>query len=341
MKAIAYMQYGSPDVLTFQETEKPTPKENEVLVKVHAAAINKGNLVILEGKPYLARLMAGGLFRPKRNILGNDIAGQVVAVGKNVQQFQPGDAVFGESGFGGFAEYVCAPETTLVLKPANITFAQAAAVPLAAVTALRGIRAKNGLQPGQKVLINGASGGVGTFAILIAKAVGAEVTAVCSTGKIEMVRAIGADHAIDYTKEDSTKNGQKYDLIIGVNGYRSLSDYKRALTSDGTYVCTGGEMAQVFQSMLLGPFISKVSSQKIINIGVVKSSPEELAFIRELLETGKIVPVIDRCYPLNEVPTAFRYLEKEHAKGKIVITVADNMNINNRRVENESKQLTY
>jgi len=326
MKAIVYYEYGSPDVLKLEEVEKPSPKDNEVLVKVHAVALNIGDWYMLNGKPFMVRLMTGGLSKPKHKILGNDIAGRVEAVGRNVKQFQPGDDVFGdisEDGSGGFAEYVCARESALVLKPANLSFEEAAAVPMAAVTALQGLRDIGKIQPGHKALINGASGGVGTFAVQIAKSFGAEVTAVCSTRKLDMVRSIGADHVIDYTQEDFTQNGQRYDLIIAANGYHSLSDYKRALSPKGIYVCTGGSMAQIFASMLLGPWMSRNGSQKMGNLSS-KPNQKDLAFMKELLEAGKVVPVIDRCYPLSEAAEALRYLGEGHAKGKVVITVAHN-----------------
>ena len=227
------------------------------------------------------------------------------------------------SGWGAFAEYVCARENALALKPANLSFEEAAAVPMAAVTALQGLRDKGQIQPGQKVLINGASGGVGTFAVQIAKSFGAEVTAVCSTRNLDMVRSIGADHVIDYTQEDFTQNGQQYDLILAANGYRSISDYKRALSPKGIYVMTGGSMAQLLEAMLQGPWISMTGSQKMGNM-LAKPNQKDLAFMKELLEAGKVKPVIDRCYPLSEVPEALRYLEEGHAQGKVVITVAQN-----------------
>ena len=326
MKAIVYHKYGLPDVLEIQEVEKPTTKDNEVLIRVHAASVNYAGWGFLRGKPFLIRLMAGGLLKPKNKILGADIAGQVEAVGRNIKQFQPGDAVFGdisECGWGGFAEYVCASEDALVLKPANISFEEAAAVPMAAVTALQGIRDKGKIQSGQKVLINGASGGVGTFAVQIAKSFSAEVTAVCSTMHLDMARSIGADQVIDYTQENFTQNGQRYDLIIAANGYHSISDYKRALSPEGIYVCTGGSMAQIFQSMLLGPWMSMTGSKKMGNLAA-KSNKKDLVFMKELLETGEVVPVIDRCYTLGEGSEALRYLGEGHAKGKVVITVEHN-----------------
>jgi len=323
MKAIVYHKYGSPDVLELEEIQKPTPRDDEVLIKVHAASANAADWHILRGKPFLVRLMGIGLLKPKNKILGADIAGRIEAVGRNVKQFQPGDEVFGDisdCGWGGFAEYVCVSEDALVLKPASMTFEEATAVPLAAVTALQGLRDKGQIQPGQKVLINGASGGVGTFAVQIAKSFGAEVTGVCSTSKLDMVRSIGADQVIDYTQEDFTKNGQRYDLILAANGYHSIWDYKRALRPKGIYVAAGGSMAQIFQAMLLGPWISMTGSKKMGNF-ITKPNKKDLVFIKELLEAGKVVPVIDRRYPLSEVAEALRYLEEGHARGKVVITM--------------------
>jgi NADPH:quinone reductase-like Zn-dependent oxidoreductase len=314
MKAIVYTQYGSPDVLELKEVEKPAPKDDQVLIKVLAIAANAGDLHLLRADPFLVRLMAG-LLKPKYNILGTDVAGRVEAVGGNVKQFKVGDEVFGNVspyGWGGFAEYVCAHEDAFVLKPSRLTFEEAAAVPMAATTALQGLRDHGKIQPGQKVLINGASGGVGMFAVQIAKSFGAEVTAVCSTRNLDIARSIGADHVIDYTQEDFTKSEQRYDLILAANGYHPISDYKRALTPKGIYVMTGGSGAQTFQAMIrLGPWVAKPNHQ-------------DLVFLKELLEAGKIKPVIDRSYPLSQVPDALRYLEEGHAKGKIVITVADN-----------------
>ncbi|MEJ7631884.1 MAG: NAD(P)-dependent alcohol dehydrogenase [Rubrobacteraceae bacterium] len=323
MKAIVSTKYGSPDILNFEEVRNPTPKDDEVLVEVHAASTNAADWHTLRADPFLVRLMGFGLLKPKNKILGADIAGRVEAVGRNVTQFQPGDEVFGDlsgCGFGGFAEYVCASEDALALKPANISFKEAAAVPLAAVTALQGLRDKGHIQPGQKVLINGASGGVGTFAVQIAKSFGAEVTGVCSTSKMDMVRSIGADHVIDYTQEDFTKNGQQYDLILAANGYHPISDYKRALSPNGTYVMTGGSGAQMFQAVTLGPIMSMTGSKKMGN-SMAKPNKEDLVFMKELLEDGKITLVIDRTYSLSETPEAIRYLEEGHATGKVVITV--------------------
>jgi len=321
MKAIVYAQYGSPDVLQLREVARPAPKEDEVLIRVHAASVNAADWHYLRGAPFLFRLETG-FPKPKNTFLGADVAGRVEAVGRNVTQFQPGDEVFGdlsESGRGTFAEYVCASENALALKPANISFEEAAAVPMAAVVALQGLRAGK-IQRGQKVLVNGASGGVGTFAVQIAKAFGAEVTAVCSTMKLDLVRSIGADHVIDYTQEDFTRNRQQYDLILAVNGYRSISDYKRALSPTGTYVMSGGDTAQMMEAMFLGLWMSRKGSRKMGNLAA-KPSQKDLIFVKELLETGKLVPFIDRCYPLSEVADALRYLEEGHAQGKIVITV--------------------
>jgi NADPH:quinone reductase-like Zn-dependent oxidoreductase len=249
MKAIVYTKYGPPDVLQLQELEKPTPRENEVLVKIHAASVNALDWHMLTADIFLVRFMGGGLFAPKKNRLGADMAGRVEAVGSNVSQFRPGDAVFGDVepfGSGAFGEYVAVPEKGLVLKPANLSFEEAAALPVAALTALQGLRDVGQIQPGQKVLINGASGGVGTFAVQIAKAFGAEVTAVCSTRNLGQARALGADHVIDYTKEDFTQNGQQYDLILAANGYHPLSAYKRSLAPKGIYVMAGGKTRQMF-----------------------------------------------------------------------------------------------
>ncbi len=324
MKAIICPKYGSPDVLQLREVVKPVPQEDEVLIQIHAASLNSRDLRMLRANPFFMRLMPGGLFRPKNKILGADVAGRVEAIGSNVKQFKPGDEVFGylpsATGRGTFAEFVCAKENLITLKPANLTFEQAAAVPLAAMTALQGLRDKGNIQPGQKVLINGASGGVGTFAVQIAKAFGAEVTAVCSTRNLEMVRSLGADHVIDYKVEDFTQNGQQYDLILAVNGYHPISDYLRALKPEGTYVVAGGSMAQLFQAASNRKRISKTGGQKIYVLSLVQSQ-KDLIFIKELLESGKIMPVIDGCYPLSKTSEAFWYFEKAHPRGKVVISV--------------------
>ncbi|WKJ90773.1 NAD(P)-dependent alcohol dehydrogenase [Methylomonas montana] len=321
MKAIVFETYGSTEVLRMRDVEKPLPKDNEVLVRVHAASVNAADWRMLRADPFLVRFYAGLLKPTKFQTLGADIAGRVEAVGKNVHQFQPGDEVFGDvfaSGFGGFAEYKCARESELVLKPANISFEEAAAVPLAALTALHGLRDKGRIQAGQKVLINGASGGVGTFAVQLAKYFGAEVTAVCSTGKIDLALSLGADHVIDYTQEDFTRSRRQYDLILAVNGNRSIFDYRGALTPSGAYVMAGGSTGQLFQALLLGPWISLIGKQKM---GALTSTPnqKDLLFMKALLESGKIKPIIDRHYPLSEVSKAIRYVEEGHAKGKVAI----------------------
>ncbi len=320
MQAMVYTEYGPPHVLQLKEVEKPVPKEDELLIKVHAASVNSWDWDLLRGKPFLVRL--DGLRKPKYKILGCDVAGRVEAVGSNVTQFQPGDAVFGDlSGcsWGAFAEYVCATENALTLKPAGMTFAQAAAIPQAAVLALQGLRNKRAIQPGQKVLINGAGGGVGTFAVQLAKAFGAQVTAVDSTQKLEMLGTLGADHVIDYTQADFTQNGQRYDLILDVVAKRSIFDTKRALTPDGIFVMVGGATAAIFQVATLGTWFSMTGSQKL---GILMHQPnKDLAFVKDLFAASKVVPVIDRCYSLFEVPQALQYLGEGHARGKVVITV--------------------
>ena len=320
MQAIIYKEYGSPDVLQLTELEKPTPGDQEVLVKIYAASANAADWHLMRAEPFLARL-ENGLLKPKNSRLGADIAGRVEVVGRNVTQFQAGDEVFGcmpLNELGGFAEYVCAKEDVLALKPARLTFEQAAAVPLAAFTALQGLRDKGKIQPGQKVLINGASGGVGSFAVQIAKSFGTEVTGVCSTRNLEMVRSIGADHVIDYTKEDFTRNGKRFDLIFDAVGNRSVSDYQRALSPNGICAVAGfTSLSRLFQVMFLG-------GKKVGLMETAKGNKKDLLIIKELLEAGKVAPVIDRCYPLSEVPEAIRYLEEGHAQGKVVITVAHN-----------------
>ncbi len=319
MKAFVYTRYGSPDVLHLQEVEKPAPKDDEVLIKVQAVSINAYDWHFLSADIFLIR-MVGGFLRPKNPILGADIAGQVEAVGGKVKQFRPGDQVFGDIGGGGLAEYVCAREDLLVLKPASMTFDEAAAVPMAALTALQGLRDEGQIQPGHKVLINGASGGVGTFAVQIAKTLGAEVTAVCSTQNLDTARSIGADYVVDYTREDFTKSGQQYDLILAANGYHPISAYKRALTPQGTYVMAGGKFAQLFEALLMGRWMSKAGGQKMGPLSA-KIKQSDLVAIKEFLEAGKIRPVIDRRYPFSAVPEAFRYFGEGHARGKVVIMV--------------------
>lgn len=321
MKAIVYHKYGSPDVLALNEVEKPVPKEHEVLVKVQAAAANPLDWHRMRGEPFLVRL-SGGLRKPKNPRLGADIAGRVEAVGSSVAEFQPGDEVFGEVSAGGFAEYVAAPEKLLALKPPNLTFEEAAAVPVVAFTALQGLRDTGQIQAGQTVLVNGASGGVGTFAVQLAKHCGTEVTGVCSTRNLEMVRSIGADHVIDYTQEDFTKNEGRYDLIYDAVGNRSVSDLKRALSPEGRCVIVGFKsLWRLFEQMLLGAWVSRTAPKEIGSMGIAVPNKKDLVFIKELLEAGKVTPVIDRRYLLSETAEAIRYLEKGHARGKVIIEV--------------------
>jgi NADPH:quinone reductase-like Zn-dependent oxidoreductase len=322
MKAIVRTEYGLPDVLTLEEIQKPTPGDDELLVEVHAASVTYSTVMLIKGEPFVGRLIGLGLFKPKIKIPGADIAGRVEAVGRNVTQFRPGDEVFGDlsdAGRGGYAEYVCGPATAFTLKPANISFAEAAAVPEAALVALQSLRDHGQIQSGQKVLIYGASGGIGTFAVQLAKQFGADVTGVCSTRNVEMVRSLGADHVIDYTKEDFTQNGVRYDLIVATAGYRSIFDYRRALSPEGIYVSTGGAMAQIFQAMLLGPLLSMTGGKKLGSM-LVKPN-KDLAFVKELIEAGHVKPVIDRRYPLSEAAEALRYYGEGHTRGKVVITV--------------------
>jgi len=322
MKAIVQDKYGSPDVLELREIDQPVVKDDDVLVRVHAASVNPADWHLLTGTPYVAR-MASGLRKPKVQIPGLDMAGRVEAVGGNVTQFRPGDEVFGQNA-SAYAEYVCVPEDGIAPKPANLTFEQAAAIPVAGITALQGLRDKGRLQPGQKVLIIGASGGVGTFAVQLAKAFGAEVTGVCSTRNVDMVRLIGADHVIDYTQEDFTRSGQRYDLIFQLAGTRSPSDCRRALTSKGTLLLSSGEssgrwigpLGRIIKAVLLSPFVS----QRLAPFEA-KRSKEDLQVLKQLIEAGKVMPVIDRTYSLSEVPEAIRYLEEGHARGKVVVTV--------------------
>ncbi len=324
MKAIVCTKYGSPDVLQLQEVAQPVPQADEVLIKIVAASINSRDWRFMRANPFFIRLVPGGFWQPQNKILGADVAGQVEAIGHNVRRVRPGDEVFGylpsATRRGTFAEYVCADETAITLKPANLSFEQAAAVPLAAMTALQGLRDNGNIQPGQRVLINGASGGVGTFAVQIAKAFRAEVTAVCSTRNLEMVRSLGADHVIDSKKEDFTQNGQRYDLILAVNGYHPISHYRRALQPEGTCVVVGGSLLQLIQAAGNKPGVSKTGGQKV-HVASLVQSQKDLIFVKELLESGKIRPVIDRCYPLNRTPEAFQYFEKVHPQGKVVIRV--------------------
>ena len=322
MKAIVYRCYGSPDVLAFEDVEKPTPADDEVLVKVHAASVNPLDWHYMRGSPYFMRL-GSGLGAPNDSSMGVDFAGTVEAVGRNVKRFKPGDEVFGGRS-GAFAEYVIVPEDrALVLKPANMTFEQSAAVPIAAITALQALRDKGKIEPGQKVLINGASGGVGTFAVQIAKSFGAEVTGVCSTRNVDMVRSIGADHVFDYTREDYTKSGQRYDLIIDMVGNHSLLANRRVLKPDGIFVIVGGPkgnwlgpVMSPIKALMLSPFVG----QEFVMI-LAQLRQDDLAILRDLMQAGKVTPVIDRRYRLSEVPAAIRYSEEGHAQGKIVVAL--------------------
>ncbi len=331
MKAIVQTKYGSPDVLRLLEIDKPTVEDNSVLVRVKAASVNAGDWHLMRGSPFLIRFIFGGLWKPKIKILGFDVAGTVEAVGKGVTRFQIGDDVFGdltECGFGAFAEYMCATEEALIQKPDGLTFEEAAVIPGAALAALQALCDIKQVQPGQKVLINGASGGVGSFAVQIAKAFGAEVSAVCSTAKMDRVKSLGADHVIDYTQTDPTQTEQPYDLIVDAAAYRSVFDYLPALKPEGAYVLVGGAIARLLQVMLLGPVISKMSdsSQERLRHRTVKcltSKPNQadLVTLSELINNGSIVPYIDQCYNLSEVPTAIRRLEQRQVFGKIAIRV--------------------
>ena len=322
MKAIVYERYGSPDVLNLEEIDRPSVPDDGVLVRVRAASVNPLDWHFMRGEPYLAR-MAFGMRKPKEKFLGVDLAGHVEAVGRNVTQFQAGDEVFG-TGHGAFAEYACTGEKTLVPKPAGLTFEQAAAVPVAAVTALQGLRDHGRIQPGQKVLINGASGGVGTFAVQIARSFGAEVTGICSTGNVEMVRSLGAARVIDYTQEDFTTGEERYDLVLDVAGSRKWSELKRVLNARATVVVAGGPSTNRWLgpvSHLVGMRVASVGGDhKVVNF-LASVNKEDLLVLRELLEAGKVTPVVDRTYSLTEAAEAVRYLEAGHARGKVVITV--------------------
>jgi NADPH:quinone reductase-like Zn-dependent oxidoreductase len=323
MKAIVQTDYGSTDQLRLAKVDRPTVPDNGVLLKVHAASVNSGDWRLMRGTPFPIRLMFGGILKPKIKTLGMDVAGRVEAIGQDVTQFRVGDEVFGDlsiCGYGAFAEYVCATEAVLVHKPANVSFEQAATVPVAALAALQALRDCGQLQPGQKVLINGAAGGVGSFAVQIAKVLGAEVTAVCSTKKLEMMSLIGIDHVIDYNQTDITKNEQQYDLILDVAAYRSVFDYLPILKPTGSYVLIGGSIARLFQVMLFGTWISRVGGRKVQCLAS-KPNQADLVILRDLLEAGKIMPFIDRCFNLSEVPTAINYLEQRQVLGKIAISI--------------------
>ena len=322
MKAIVRDKYGSPDVLRLEEVPTPTPADNEVLVQVHAAAINKGDWEILRGVPIWVRLVGFGLMKPKAQILGSNLAGRIEAVGRDVTQFEVGDEICGDiltHGLGAFAEYVCVPEdAAIVPKPANITFEEAASVPEAGLIALQAIRDRGQLKPGQKVLINGAGGGAGTYAIQLAKSIGAEVTGIDSSEKLELMRSLGADHVVDYTKEDFVKRGVKYDLILDVVGVRSIAIWKRTLANGGVYVSAGGSVAQIAKTLLLGALVSR-TTQKNIGVLGVSFNKEDLSTVIDLLASGKVAATIDCRYPLQDVPEAIQYLGAGHSKGKLVI----------------------
>ncbi|WP_214319569.1 NAD(P)-dependent alcohol dehydrogenase [Nonomuraea sediminis] len=328
MKAFVLRSYGSPEALDLTEIDKPVPREGEVLIRVRATSVQPYDWHLMRGEPYVARLMSGGpgLRRPKIAILGADVAGQVEAVGGNVTRFRPGDEVFAMSKQGGFAEYVCVPESELAPKPGNLSFEQAAAVPLAANTALIALRDQGRLRPGQGVLVNGASGGVGTFAVQIAKALGAEVTGVCGPRNVDLVRSIGADEVIDYTKQDFTRYGRRHDLLVDIAGSRPGSACRRALTSKGTHVIVGGPGSRWLQPV--GRISGKLAmslfvSQRVVMADVVRCTRnrQNLLALTELIEDGKVTPVIDRSYPFEEIPEAIRYQEEGHAAGKVVITI--------------------
>lgn len=322
MKAFVSSVYGPPEVLKLREVEKPSPGENDVLIRNCATSVNAYDWHMMQADPWFVRLMGGGFFKPKITILGADVAGVVEAVGSKVTLFQPGNEVFGDvSGRGGgFGQYSCAREHRLARKPANVSFEEAAAAPLAAITALQGLRDKGGLRAGQEVLINGASGGVGTFAVQLATTLGAEVTAVCSTRNVEQARSLGADHVIDYTNEDFAKSGKQYDLIFAANGNRSVREYGRALKDSGRFVLAGGTMGQMYSAMFQGPLLSMLGSKKFIGY-VARPSQDDITYLAELLEAGKIRSVVEMCYPFEELPDALRYVDAGHARGKIVVTM--------------------
>jgi NADPH:quinone reductase-like Zn-dependent oxidoreductase len=324
MKAYRYYRYGTPDVLRLEDVEKPLPKDDEVLVKIHAVSLNCYDWHFLSADIFLMRFMGGGLVRPRNPRLGADFAGSVEAVGGGVKDCKPGDGVFGDMaacGNGAFAEYACVRDGLLAPKPWKLSFEQAAAVPMAGVTALQALRDKGQVKAGQSVLVHGASGGVGTFAVQIAKALGAEVTAVCSERNVEQARALGADRVIDYSKEDFTGSGRRYDLILGVNGFRKLSAYKRSLSPQGAYVMVGGRPRQIVQGMVFAPRMSEAGGRRMTSLSA-SMNRNDLLVMKELIEAGKVVPVIDKRFGFAELPEAMRYLGKGHARGKIVVRVA-------------------
>jgi NADPH:quinone reductase-like Zn-dependent oxidoreductase len=322
MKAVVYTRYGSPDGLRFTDVNMPAPKAHEVLVKVRAVSLNGSDREALLGKPLYARI--GGPFRPRHHILGSDIAGQVEIAGSQTTRFQPGDDVFADnlSSMGGFAEYVCVPEKALDHLPAGMTYEEAAALPQAGAIALQGIRSTGQVQPGQQVLINGAGGGSGMYAIQLAKLAGAEVTAVDNAEKLDFARSLGADSVIDYLQEDFTTTGRSYDLILDVAGYGSVRAYQRTLRPGGRYLYVGGSVATLMQVLLLGPMVGRADGKKI-RLLTVRLGVQHLGPLVELCQTGKIVTVVDRRYPLNEVPEALRYLDEGHARGKVVVIVGE------------------
>ncbi len=324
MKAIIYKRYGSPDVFKLKEIKTPVPKDDEVLVKIYASSVNAADVDQLKGV-FMIRI--GGLFRPKYKILGSDIAGVVEAIGKDVTLFKPGDEVFGdltERGFGSFAEYACAPEKALTLKPASLTFEQAASITSAGLLAVQGLRDEDEIKPGDKILINGAGGSVGTIAIQIAKYYGAEVTAIDSEVKFDMLRSLGADHLIDYTKEDYTKTGKRYDRIVDNVALRSVDDYKEALNPKGKYVMVGGKASTILKIFIRGPKILKAEGKKLGLLIWKPNKKEDIDFLLELIDSGKVSPVIDRSFPLSETATAFKHFIEGHPLGKVIIKVCDN-----------------
>src|SRR3979411_2888513 len=329
IKAIVYHDFGAPDVLRLEEVDKPVPNDNQLLIKVRALSVNPLDWHFMEGTPYLGRPMAFGFLKPTVTRLGVDYAGTVEVVGKNITEFKPGDEVYGNK-FGAFAEYVVASDKALALKPANLTFEQAASLPVAALTALQALRDTGKIQPGQKVLINGASGGVGTFAVQLAKTFGAEVTGVCSGRNVELVRSLGADHVIDYTKEDFTKRGERYDLILDNVGNQPLSGFRRVLNPKGIYVMIGGggvkddpwfgALVRPIKAILMSKFISKKMEPMLADM-----NRKDLTVLADLIQAGKVKPVIDKTYTLSQLPEAMRYLEEGHVRGKVVVTVPDNI----------------
>lgn len=319
MRALVYSEYGSVDVLRLEDLPKPEPKDNEVLIKVRASSVNALDWRMITGTPWFARPALGGTFKPKPATPGADVAGVVEAVGPGVTQFKPGDAVFGGCN-GAFAEYACAAEDKLARKPLEVSFEHAASLPVAALTALQGLRDYGNIREGRRVLIEGASGGVGSFAVPIAKSFGAEVTAVCSTRNLDAAQANGADHVIDYTREDFAKNGLRYDLILGANAYHSIFDYRRSLEPDGVYVMAGGGSASLLQGMLLGPLLSLTGSRKM-RFFVARFNTPDLETLADLVSTGQMTPIVDKSYPLSDAADAIRHLQHEHARGKVVVTV--------------------